>query len=52
MVQNLLLLIDKYVEENDTFRPDDLVVKIYRNKFSQYYTLFKNIDRKLFSMIL
>ena len=40
-------LIAKYVEENDIFRPDDLVVKTTGANSSNKLYIIQNIDRKL-----
>jgi ATP-dependent DNA helicase RecQ len=42
-----LALIEKYVEENDIERPQDLVVKSLVNKSGLKVQLIQNIDRKL-----
>ena len=42
-----LALIQKYVEENDIERPQDMVVKSLVNKSGLKVQLIQNIDRKL-----
>ena len=42
-----IALISKYVEENDIFRPDDLVVKSTGTNSVNKLYIIQNIDRKL-----
>ena len=42
-----LALIEKYVDENDIERPDDLVVRSLANKSAMRVYIIQNIDRKV-----
>lgn len=42
-----LMLIEKYVEENDVFRPNDFVVKQVANKSKKKVNIIQAVDRKI-----
>ena len=45
--KNFVALIEKYVEENDVVRPDDLVVKSTGSNSANKLYIIQNVDRKL-----